>query len=217
MLNEDYVREIQAGNEEHLAELWAGVRNFVAKKAVQKMRAYRLTNTDTAVDVDDLIQEGFIAMLEAAGSFQADRGMSFIGWLDLFLKTAFNDALGLRRQRDLHDPIHQRESLSRTIQPDEDGGTLEEWISDGGAAVHDMERAVWRDQLRPVLELNAARLPPAAVSVLFGRFWLGLTVQQIAEAEGVSHQAVSGREVRALRRMRRNDTAGVLAEFAGQL
>ncbi len=217
MLNEDYVREIQAGNEEHLAELWEGVRNFAAQQAGRKMRAYRLKNKDAAVDVDDLIQEGFIAMLGAARSFQADRGMSFIGWFDFFLKKAFNDALGLRRQRDLHDPIHQRESLSRTIRPNEEGRTLEELISDGGAAVHDMEHAVWLEELRAVLERSAAELPPAAGRVLFCRFWLGLTVQQIAEAEGVSHQAVSGREVRAFRRMRRNDTAGILAEFAGQL
>ena len=113
--------------------------------------------------------------------------------------------------------MHQRESLSRMIWPGEDGGTLEELVSDGGAAFDGVEREIWREQLRPVLARSAAGLSPGMRRVLLGRFWRGMTVRQIAEAEGVSYQTVSAKEGRALRRMRREDAAGVLAEFAGQL
>lgn len=217
MCVEDYLREVQAGSRDRLPELWAGVRGFVAQKAMRKMRAYRYANTDAAVDVDDLIQEGFIAMLEAAETYQPDRGMSFLGWLDLHLKTAFNNALGLRRQRDLYDPIHQRESLSRTIQADGDGGTLAELAGDGGEAIDRAEREIWREQLRAALERSAAELSPPERRILSGRYCLGLTLQQIAAAEGVSHQAISAREKRALRRIRQGAAAEGLAEFAGQI
>lgn len=217
MCVDDYLRAVQAGNCDRLPELWAGVRGFVAQKAMRKMRAYQYTNTDAAVDMDDLIQEGFIAMLEAAETFQPDRGMSFLGWLDLHLKTAFNNALGLRRLRDLHDPIHQRGSLSRTIQLDGDGGTLAEFAGDGGEAIDGAEREIWLEQLRAALERSAAELSPMERRALSGRYCLELTLQQIAAAEGVSHQAISYRAERAIQRIRRGAAAEELAEFAGQL
>ena len=44
--------------------------------------------------VEDLYQSGYLALVDAVKSYDAGRGMSFIGWLALALRTAFAEAAG---------------------------------------------------------------------------------------------------------------------------
>lgn len=105
MVNEAFLEEIQSGNREHLPELWASVKPFVERQARRRVRASQTGGAPCSVEVEDLIQEGFIAVLRAAETYQRGGRMTFLGWLDLHLKTAFNEALGVRRMRDYREPL----------------------------------------------------------------------------------------------------------------
>ena len=174
MVNEAFITEIQSGNREHLEELWDSVRPFVERQARRRVRACQNGGAYCGTEVEDLIQDGFLAFLRAAETYQGGGRMTFLGWLDLHLKNAFNEALGVRRVRDYREPIR--------------------W------AVNE----------------SLAKLPVEWRRIMVRRYWMGQTLQQIAAAEGKSHQAISAKENSALRRMRKRDVGGRLAEFACQ-
>lgn len=104
MVNEAFITEIQSGNREHLEELWDSVRPFVERQARRRVRACQNGGAYCGTEVEDLIQDGFLAFLRAAETYQGGGRMTFLGWLDLHLKNAFNEALGVRRVRDYREP-----------------------------------------------------------------------------------------------------------------
>ena len=203
MVNEAFITEIQSGNREHLEELWDSVRPFVERQARRRVRACQNGGAYCGTEVEDLIQDGFLAFLRAAETYQGGGRMTFLGWLDLHLKNAFNEALGVRRVRDYREPIRWAVSLS---QP----------LGDAYSVVDRMENAIWMQQLRRAVNESLAKLPVEWRRIMVRRYWMGQTLQQIAAAEGKSHQAISAKENSALRRMRKRDVGGRLAEFACQ-
>ena len=85
MKNEDLALEIQRGNRDMIPQLWAAVQAFVTRQARRRMAAHRLNHAEAAVDADDLIQEGFLAVLQAAESYRPGGKMTFLrnsssGW-----------------------------------------------------------------------------------------------------------------------------------------
>lgn len=216
MSHEILIADIQRGQRERLPELWDTVRNFAARQAHRRLTAYRAGNTDCAVDVDDLMQEGFLAMVEAAETFQAGGRMSFLGWWDFRLKTAFNEALGVRWKRTLHAPEHQCVRLSQPLTAGE-GDTLEDCLPAVADDFQAVDREIWRAQLHTAMQSALEVLPQAQRELLHQRYYQGRTRAQIAQSEGVSQEAIRTREVRALAAIRKAKAAGRLSEFAQQL
>lgn len=96
MSNEELVALIQAGERDRLSELWEQVERFVALQARQRIL---FSGGLGGVEVDDLYQSGYIALVAAVDSYDPATGRSFIGWLSLALKTAFAEAGGYRSRR----------------------------------------------------------------------------------------------------------------------
>ena len=215
MVNEAFITEIQSGNREHLEELWDSVRPFVERQARRRIRACQDGGAYCGAEAEDMIQDGFLAFLRAAETYQGGGRMTFLGWLDLHLKTAFNEALGVRRMRDYREPIRWAVSLSQPLG-DADSDTIGDLLAEQYSAVDRLENAIWMQQLRRAVNESLAKLPMEWRRIMVRRYWMGQTLQQIAAAEGKSHQAISAKENSALRRMRKRDTGGRLAEFACQ-
>ena len=118
MSNEELVMLIQNGHTEKLVELWEAVRGFVAWRA----KAYATVfDGRFGVEVDDLMQAGFLAVAAAVETFAADGDGKFVTWLNYYIKTAFNQAAGLTTERRRKDPINGADSLHRQIlDADED-------------------------------------------------------------------------------------------------
>lgn len=130
---EAIVRDIQQGSREKLSELWEAVRPFAARQARRRMTAYREHNSDYALDTEDLIQEGFFALLRAA------------------------------------------------------------------------------------VDSALAALPEHLRVLITVRYLQGQTFQTMAAAAGVTTQGISDKTHRALKRLRKQDRTGRLAEFARQI
>ncbi|MBD5170043.1 MAG: hypothetical protein HDT20_08015 [Oscillibacter sp.] len=91
MSNEELAVMIQAGDRERLTELWDQVRRLVCQQARRWAAGGR-----GGVEVEDLQQAGFIAVLRAADSFDSSKGAKFTTALDYYLKQEFTAAVGQR-------------------------------------------------------------------------------------------------------------------------
>lgn len=213
MTNEQLVERIQAGEREWLLELWQQVERFVAMRSWMRIRAL---NGGGGVTEDDLIQSGYIAMVSAADSFDPEQGMSFIGWLNLALKTAFSEAIGCRSRKQALDPLHRAGSLDAPVGDDEDGTTVGDLQSDPQAETGfaDVEGRIWSEQLHATLEKALSLLPEDERTIIIIRFYQGKTVREAGRILSVSQGAASHLEQRALWSLWRSPVCAELRQFA---
>lgn len=216
MVNEAFITEFQTGNRTHLPELWDSVRPFVARQARRRVEGCQGGGTYCGVELEDLIQEGFLAFLRAAKTYRGGGRMTFLGWLDLHLKNAFNGALGVRTVREAKNPMRWAVSLSQPVGEPGGADTLADILPGPETGIEAAERSIWQEQLCAAVSDALEEIPADWRSILTRRYWQGQTIQQIAAAEGVSHQTIADKTVRALKRLRKADTAGRLREFAYQ-
>ena len=211
MSNEELAARIQAGERELLPELWEQVRRFVAKMAA---RRFILSNGYGGVEIDDLIQAGFLAVCEAVERFEPDGEYKFLTYLDRPLRRAFSEAGGYRSRKQYHDPLHSCASLDTPLGDDPDGDTLGDLQADPVDVFEDADRRIWLEQLRDALESALDDLTPVQRETLRRRFYDGLTLKEIGEADGVSLDRVRQREKEALHVLRRRRRRYHLDEFA---
>ncbi|WP_298029596.1 sigma-70 family RNA polymerase sigma factor [uncultured Dysosmobacter sp.] len=133
----------------------------------------------------------------------------------MHLKTAFNEALGVRRVRDYREPLQWAVSLSQPIG-EPGGDTLADVLPGPDTGLEDAEEEIWREQLCTALVDALEKLPTDWRRILKMRYWWGKRMKQIAAEEGISHQAIANKTASALKRLRKMDTAGRLREFICQ-
>ena len=208
MSNEELAARIKAGERDRLLELWAQVRELIAWYAV---RRYNAAPGLGGVEVDDLIQAGFIAMVEAVDSFDPGAGYKFSTWLKLTLRTAFAEAGGYRSKRQKMDPLHRCDSLDRPLD-DEGGATLGE-LQAAPDCFDDTERQIWREQLRAVLDKALEDLPADWREILERRYYRGQSQQVVAEGMRVKKTDIQGREKKALHRLHHDRRRNHLDQF----
>ena len=100
MTNEELVRHIQAGEEEYMLQLWQQVRAFIHSIAVK----YR-----GCAEIEDLEQEGFLALYDAVAGYDPDSGCQFLGYAALWVRQRMNRYLG--KSGVVHIPVNMRGKL----------------------------------------------------------------------------------------------------------
>ena len=101
--NEQLVQKIKAGEDVtgNMAKLWQQNRNFVYLIA----RKYAKTETD----IDDMMQEGYLALYKAVDGYDLSAGALFISY------AAYQIRQGLRRywqnNRRIHIPIYTQDNI----------------------------------------------------------------------------------------------------------
>ena len=128
--------------------------------------------------MDDLMQVGFIAVMEAADTY--DGSAAFSTWLGFYLKKEFAVSCSQRTERQRQDPIQHAVSLSAPIGEgsDDDETLLGDVIGDPSAAsdfeaVDENDR---RSRLYTVLENAIAELPDDLREAIQGKYWRQETV-----------------------------------------
>lgn len=202
MSNEELVALIQSGDRGKLPELWGQVERFVAKQANRRLV---LSGGMDGVEFGDLYNAGYIALVAAVDSFDPTAGKSFLGWLELTLRTAFAEAGGNRSRRQARDPLHHAKSLEAPAGDDEDGATMGDLIADPMAALEFewVEDQLYQAQLHAALEEALEQLPPDWRDTLKRRFYNGQTICAIAADAGVPTDMVRTWQHKGLRRLAR--------------
>ncbi len=196
MSNEELVKLIQKGERELLSELWEGVRGYIAKTARSYMVCY---DGRYGVELDDLIQSGFIAMVNAAESYTPGDA-KFLTWFTYHLKTAFAEAANRRTLGQKQNPLHSASSLYEPV--DEEGDLLLIDTIPGDDAFEEVEAKIYRQQLRADLEAILSTIPAQNADVLRQHFFEAKELTEIAKSEGVSTETISARKRRGLQNIR---------------
>jgi DNA-directed RNA polymerase specialized sigma24 family protein len=145
--NEEIVAAIQAGDHNRMGELWEQTERFIAWKA---RRALTTLEGNSTVEVDDLIQSGYFALVAAVRTYKPGK-MVFVNWLSFYLQTVFAEVAGYRTEKMRNDPCRWATSLDMPMG--EDGNTtISEIIQDAEATatMEAVEESLWREQLRKV-------------------------------------------------------------------
>lgn len=157
---------------------------------------------EPAFDREDMYQEGCIGLMEAAQTYDSDKG-KFSPWAVLRIRGHIVDAI--RRERGRHESNPRR--AGRREQASLSGDTLE--LARGRADKRvDVEREVI-DRVLVEGIVHSPALSEAQRSML-ARLLAGMTPAEIAREDGVTDQAISHRMALVRRKLN-----GALSEAAG--
>lgn len=203
MSNKELVEKIQAGALELMGELWVQNKGLIAWKAKQIMTALNLRGNPCGVELDDLLQSGYIALDAAVKTYKTDSGI-FSAWLMFYLQSEFANVTGYRTKAEQREPLNNALSLDIRPNGETDEITLGDCIEDPGAAI-ELERTVeelWRDQLSEALAAGLAGIPQQQADILRLRYFDELTLQDASCKLSISRDKVSQEEHRGLRALR---------------
>lgn len=208
MSNEELAARIQAGERELIPELWEQVRRFVWMKARSR---YLLTDGYGGVEVEDLAQSGFLALLEAVEDFKPEGEYKFLTYLGNHLKNAFAEAGGYRKRT--WNPLDNCASLDTPLGDDPNGDTLLDLQADPADPYESIERKIWLEDLRNALNLALQDLPEPERDTLRRHYLVGETLRDICESKGTWIETVRQWEKRGLRTIRRKKKRYGLEQF----
>lgn len=194
------VAAVQSGEPGATLRLWEGVRRFVSKSAHRWA-----SNSNGRTPHEDLMQAGFLAMLDAVERFDPEReNSSFLSVLRLTLKTRFAEESGIRTSK--RDALSYAGSADAPAYGEEDSPPVAETVPDQSASLAFMG-AEYRDFLhycRNVIGAALDSLTPAQADIVRLRYLDGLMLDEVAELRGLSSkQAVNETEERAIDRLAR--------------
>lgn len=132
MTNEELALKIQSGCDEYIPELWEQIAAFVEWLAKKYIAEYPPHYQDLK---DDLVNEGYFAMLEAAKGYDREKG-TFLTYLSYHLRSCFRSVIfSGRGKRKESDPLNYATSLDIPIE-DTDDLTLADMIIDDNAEAY---------------------------------------------------------------------------------
>lgn len=147
--------------------LWAAVRGYAVKKARRWVAAL---HHRCGVELDDLMQEAYLAMLRAVRLWRPDGGTGFIGIYEFTLRTAFADACSIRTVRSRSDPLQTAISLDAPVGEDgEEAGPLVSLVPDESA-----ERpflGIEQQELADAVQESLQSLPENLREAMIDAFW----------------------------------------------
>ncbi len=212
MTNEELALRAREGDSQSCALLWQNIRPLICKLVFARY----IQNTERCkrygVEPEDLIQEGFFAMLEAVRAYDPEKGFKFASYLNFPVMNRFNEAVGIRRHK--QDPIDNCTSLDCALP--EGDSTVGDFVPDEASvqAFDNSERELALDQLKSTLEYVLGRIEGG--DIIKARYLDEKTYERIGEQFGISCETVRRREKKALEQIRA-DGADLLKPFYDEL
>lgn len=170
--------------------LWAAVRGYAYRKARRWAAALEYRSGQ---NVEDLMQEAFLAMLRAVGLWEQYKGMGFIGVYELTLRDGFSRACGCRTKREAEDPLRSSVSLDAPVGEDgEEAGTLGSLVPDESA-----ERpflGIEQQELADAVQESLQSLPENLREAMIDAFWYDKPVDaklRTAALKALRHPTIS--------------------------
>ena len=189
------------GDQSLMLPLWRGVERFVSAMAYR----YHGTTETRMCDADDLMQCGYLSMVDAVAGFDPSRGMSFVGYLAFHLRRRFAEVMG--RNGAKKRPEVGAVSLSITLGDDE-GYTLCDVLPDPDAERMFTELVERASDERDVMELLAdACLDDDERRTIDLQIFQGMSARHAAENMDATPERVSSLRDKALRKLRASKTA----------
>ena len=204
----DIVEAIQSGNKDEklLEQLWNQTEKFIKKKA----KIYYNGLVDSCgIEIADLVQDGYFAMLDALKTYDKERGCSFLTWLDYYLKRAFSNCAGFKHYVDEDGKQKQRCSFIDTCirldapinGEDTEGETLLDQIQSKRDDISEAEERIYKDELHRVQEKLLTTIPKREAEIIREIYYEGKPLAHIAKSEGITQSRVGQIRNNALRHL----------------
>ena len=212
MTNEELVVQIQNGNPELYLELWKNVKKLVSKLAYNR---YCISHGRGGVEVEDLVQCGYIALIMAVNNYDAATGWKFTTYLTKTLQTEFARAIGYRTSK--RDPLDDAIRLDAPLGEDDDDSTYYDIVEDPsvsfeGKTIDD----IWIEDLRRELKKAIAAIPEEQGEMIQLRYGKGLSVDQISKSRGIDPKTIRSLEQKGLHSLRKPQIKSALERFVDE-
>lgn len=209
--NEQLALACQAGDKQAIAQLWEQNRALICSWCYHYYERGRDRCTACGVELADLQQEGFLALLDAVQAFRPEQEYKFTSYLNFPLKNRCNALLG---KRGAPRPLNECGSLDETIGEDEDTSRLD-MIADpnAGEGFESVEDREYNRQLREALAQAMDTLQEKHRDILQRRYYDGLTLQQCGERMQCTPEYIRQLSKQAIYRMRKGQAMKILSRF----
>lgn len=208
MTNEELVIAIKNGNNRLIDDLWTGVEKFVCLQANKyyinkKARLDALGYTE-----DDLVQVGFLAVIDAIAGFDVERETTFLTYLGYhlqrhFTKLACLDSSGRQKQAALN--INTLSFEEPVLDSDKGKDvTLVETVADPGAEA-EIYAFIERDeqeQLKTDLSIAISNLQSIEATIITKHYFESIPVCKLADELGISNTRAQALRNKALKTLR---------------
>ncbi|HIX14105.1 MAG TPA: sigma-70 family RNA polymerase sigma factor [Candidatus Anaerofilum faecale] len=204
--NEQLAALAKDGDRQALAALWAQNKGLLYILCRRYASRFAWRAAAAGVTWEDIQQEGYFMICTAVRLYDPARGAQFASLLPYIVRNHLQELLGIRTQRARNDPLSKAASLDEPLDAeDEAGATRADLVPDPAAvaAFESAEQALFIRKLRADLERSLARLDPRQADALRGKYYMGYTLQQLAESMGVSQERARQLQAKGLAAMRR--------------
>lgn len=212
MTNEELALRAREGDSQSCALLWQNIRPLICKLIFARYTQNTERCKRYGVEPEDLIQEGFFAMLEAVRAYDPEKGFKFASYLNFPVMNRFNEAVGIRRHK--QDPIDNCTSLDCELP--EGDSSIGDFVPDEASvqAFDNSERETVLEQLKSTLDYVLNRIEGG--EIVKARYLDGETYDSIGKQLGVSCETVRRREAKALKQIQAG-SADILKPFYDEL
>ncbi len=215
--NEALALRVQKGDFAAAGPLWRGVQRLVYGFASRFFVQHRAACASAGVEPDDLRQESYFAVCDAARDYDPAKGWRFTSYLPLHLRDRFNALLGFRGGRSarlLNDAKRLDEPLP--LNDEGDAATMLDLLPSAAAqaAFEGADVKLYRQQLHAAMQEALETLTPTERRTVTSRYYEDLTRAQIGRLFGLDAERVRQIEMNALQHLRRPAVLRRLRPFA---
>ena len=215
MTNEELAILIRQGQREYIPQLYKQIERFLMSKASSFYRKYSEKCSRTGVEVDDLKQESYFAMLDAVKGFKAETGYKFMTFLDYPILNRFNALTGLRTAGGRNEPLNNCSSFDEPVSEEMEALTLGDTLKDENSMLpfDEFEENEGRKGLHIALENGMQALTEEQRVTIQCRYFEKKTLEKTGHVLGCSRERVRQYEQKALRTFRKPRIARTLLPF----
>ncbi len=217
MQNEELATRIQAGERDLIPQLWEQVRGLILMLLLRLMNKAenRARAAERGVDMEDLEQEGYFALLDAVQAYTDKDGYKFSAYLKYPIMNRFFNAVGLRTNKQRSDPLSRSSSLNEPAGGEDESTERIDFIEDPAAAaqLEEVTERIQGEQLHAVLDDCMHQLTSNQERVLRGRYYENLSLADLSKICDLSRERIRQVEQKALRRLRCGEARRRLEAF----
>lgn len=199
MTNEELAAQIQDGENNLALELWEKVRGLILYVARRYLPPDKSTNR---IELDDLMQAGYIAMIEAVKNFNRESGYAFTAFLYYPIKAEFARLNGIKSSK--RDALLHAVSIDEPLTAGDDELTISDLLEDEKAS-EEYENLIESSETRRIAKIaleEIKKLNERQEEIIMLHYFGGLSLSEIGRRTGVTRERIRQLECKGMGRLR---------------
>ena len=206
MTNEELTMRIKSGETDLMDELWSQVNLFVYKQAYKFINAYADRCRSFGLDLEDLEQEGYLAIYTAVEGFDPEKGVTFLTYAGYHIKHRFFSATKMNYSGWQNNKIRAcSQSLDAQAYADNEELSIGDTIADDEDLEASIVDKLYLESAGQDLRKAIAELNEGWQEVIYTIYYQETRPVDIARVKGVARTVVSRKHRRALETLRENE------------